>query len=314
MRKWSPRHRSIFALTAFAALCCAAFYFLMIRPLQDKIAFDMRYIDETHGKLRSSGWPLDSERLQKLLEHQKNVLERPTDAQSAYKAIGLKTKSTMLLEECTDVFNRRIKKIFVNPSDFVTEITRLDFQDEYNNITNKFGRKGIYFSEDSLNIGSDTGSRQIYPMMLQIWLLDEVLSLAIKNSLQVETHPDIKVNTDSGKLRNAAKIKMLPVRSYSLNAKDNSAYIMEFPVRISTRGTINDFSRLLRDLNSTGKFFPVSSLQIKALPDFRETDTEISLNNSTLEIEVECSAFFRSSDSAPETIRKEKINIIPAGA
>ncbi len=314
MRKWSSRHRSLFAFTAFAFICCAAFYFLMIRPLQLKIASDMRYIDETQSKLRSSGWPLDSERLQKLLEHQKNSLERPSDAQSAYRAIGIKTKSTLLLEECTDVFNQRIKKIFVNPSDFVTEITRLDFQDEYNSIRNKLESKSIFFSEESLNIGNDTGSRQIYPLMLQIWLLDEVLSLALKNSLNIESHPEIRVRTDSDQMRNAAKIKMLPVRSYSLHPKDDKPYVMEFPVRLSMRGTINQFSGFLRDLNSGGKFFPVSRIQVKAVPDFRETETDISLNNTTLEIEVECSAFFRSSDSVPETFQKEKIKIIPAGA
>lgn len=313
MKKWPKQHLNLFVILGFTLVICGVSYFIALRPLRARIKEDSEYIHETESKLKNSNWPLDAERLQKLLEMKKNILENNKTSDNAYKATGIRNKSALLLQECTNVFNKRIKKIFVNPADFAKEITRLDYQDEYNNVRDKLSQKNIYFSEESLNIGEDSDSTQIYPMVLQIWLVDEVSQLALKNSLEILDDEHSKVKNENGKLKNAAKIQILPATPYSLYEKEKKIYVMEFPLRISLRGNLVQFSGFLRDLHTGGKYFPVTKLQIRALPDWNETANETLLHNSKLDLEVECSAFFRHSESLPIKL-ENKVKIIPAGA
>jgi hypothetical protein len=313
MKKWSKQHHNLFAMLGFfLLLCIVAFFFLS--PLRSRISDDKAYISETKSKLRKSGWPLDAERLQKLLDLKKSILEKTKTSETAYKATGIRNKSTLLLQECTNAFQKRIKKIFVNPSDFSKEITRLDYQDEYNTIRDKLVQKNIYFSEDSLNMGTDSDSTKIYPMVLQIWFVDEILNLATKNSLEIVNDQHAKVKSEQGRLKKVAKVQLLPVRPYSLYEKEQKIYILEFPLRMSLRGSLMQFSGFLRDIHSGGKYFPVSKLQIRAIPEWQNSGSESLLKNSLLDIEIECSAFFRHSDSPPAKLKLKKIKVIPAGA
>lgn len=313
MKKWPNQHRNLFAILAFAMLICGVGYFLALRPLLAKIKEDQEYISETKTKLKTSGWPLDAERLQKFLELKKSILEKNKTSDNAYKATGIKNKSALLLKECTNVFNKRIKKIFVNPADFSKEITRLDYQDEYNTVRDKLAQKNIHFSEESLNIGEDSDATQIYPKVLQIWLVDEVLQLALKNSLEIVNDDHSKVKNEQGHLKNAAKVQLIPATPYSLYEKDKKIYVMEFPLRISLRGNLMQFWGFLRDLHSGGKYFPVSKLQIRAEPTWNNKEQETLLNNNKLDIEIECSAFFRHSEGIPVKI-ENKVKVIPSGA
>lgn len=314
MKKWPKQHQGLFALLLIALILCGVGYFLLVRPLEAKIRFDQEFIFETKTKLKQSDWPLDSERLQKLLEYKKSILNQAKASESAYKATGLKSKSTLLLQECTNVFNKRIKKIFVNPGDFAKEITRLDYQDEYNTVRDKLAKRNIYFSEESLKIGDDAETEKIYPLVLQIWLVDEIVQLALKNSLRVANDEHAKVKNEFGRLKQVARIQLLPVQPYVLYDNDKQIYVVEFPLRISLRGNLIEFSSFLRDLHSGGKYFPLSRIQIKARPDWRDEDSKTVLDNKELEIEIECSAFFRYSEAVPVILEKKKIKLIPNGA
>lgn len=313
MKKWPKKHINLFAVLIFSLILCVAGFFLFIKPLNEKIRKDREFIVLTKTELRKKEWPLDSERLQKLLEYKKGLLDKVKDGENAYKATGLRKKSELLLKECTNTFEKRIKKIFVNPSDFSKEITRLDYQDEYNKVRDKLARKDIYFSEESLMIEDDSEDALIYPKVLQVWLVDEVVSLASKNSLRVLSNSNVKTKNDRGKIEPVAKIQLLPVIPYVLYEKSDIVYVMEFPVRISLRGTLDKFSGLLRDMQAGGKYFPISRLQIRSLPKWQEGESKTILNNRILDIELECSAFFRFSDS-PQKLKIKKIKLIPKGA
>lgn len=313
MRKWPKQHLNLLAILIFALILCGVGFFMLVKPMKEKIRDDREFIVQTKTELKKKRWPLDSERLQKLLEYKKSILSKNKDGENAYKATGLRNKSNLLLKECTNTFEKRIKKIFVNPSDFSKEITRLDYQDEYNNVRDKLAEKNIYFSEESLMLGDDSDGALIYPKVLQIWLVDEVLHLALKNSLHVVNDYSVKVKDERGRMKNVANVKLLPVIPYALYEKDKKIYVMEFPIRVSLRGNLMNFTGFLRDVHSGGKYFPVSKLQIRSQPQWQEGESKTVLENSTLDIELECSAFFRFSENSPAKTQKRKIKVVPRG-
>ena len=315
MTKWPKQHHNLIALLGFSLLLCGAGYFFAVKPLRQDNEKDKRDMDGTKLKLKKGGWPTDAVRLQKLLEYKKGLLVKKQDSENAYKATGLKNKSNLLLQECTNVFNRKIKKIFVNPADFSREITRLDYQDEYNTVREKLAKKDIYFSEQSLGMGNDSDQKLIYPLVLQIWLVDEILNLAADNSLQIITDKNSNVKNEKGLLKKAVSVKLLPVKPYSLYPNDEKIFVIEFPLRMTLRGTLTEFTSFLRDIHSDGKYFPVSRLQLRARPGWEKMGSKTFLNNDLLDIELECSAFFRHPENAPpKQIKEKKIPILPAGA
>jgi Tfp pilus assembly protein PilO len=314
VKKWPEQHRIFFVLFSFALILCGVVYFFTIRPLYIQNLEDEKNISKTKSEIKGKGWPIDSVRLNKLLDHKKNILEKKQDGQTAYKATGLKNKSNLLLMECTDVFKRKIKKLFVNPADFSKEITRLDYQDEYNKVKDELASRNIYFSEESLGLGGDSDENLIYPLVLQIWMVEDIVKIALDNSLQVLQEENTNVKNEKGILKNVVSVKLLPIKPYSLYTTDKKIYIIEFPMRMSIRGTLTEFIGFLRDMHSDGKYFPISRLQIRAIPEYKNINSKFYLTNEVLDIEIECSAFFRKSEDTPVKKKKKKINIIPVGA
>ena len=192
------------------------------------------------------------------------------------------------------------------------------FQDNVDKLLNALdgeeNRGARFRTVISLKLGDDSEDALIYPKVLQIWLVDEVLHLALKNSLRVVYNYNVKVKDERGRMKQVAKVQLLPVTPYVLYEKEKKIYVMEFPIRVSLRGNLMNFTGFLRDIHSGGKFFPVSRLQIRSQPFWQDGETKTSLQNSDLNVELECSAFFRFSEDSPQKQQKRKIKMIPRGA
>jgi len=314
MPKLSRQHNSLLVVFLLTVILLTGAHFLFIRPLAIKVSDDDIYIDENRNKLQKSGWPLDPERLHKLLELKNNRLNSSSSSGNLKQVSGVKEKSVLMLRKYTGVFTPRIKKIFSNPADFTKEVSRLDYQEEYNELEHKLARKGVFLSEKILNLGENTASPFIYQMVLQVWLLDSLAGQIFSNRLRFVNDENILAKDERGGRRAAARIQFLPIRSYYLEAGDPEAYVLELPVRMALRGTLDNLNNFLAGLQENGCFFPVSHLQVLGIPELREGGKTITMQTGNLEIEVECSLFFRRPDDGPTVKEPVEIKVLPTGA
>jgi len=315
VREWPQQHRSLGALVLFVLLVCGAAYLIAVRPEVEDLTVTQANVKETRSRLVQSGWPLDSERLKKLHEDMLKKLDGPQGrtSEDPRGAIGIRNKADIILRDATSMFRPKIEQFFGSAKDFVNEVSRLDYQEEYAQLERRFREHDIFLAEEILGIGEDTSSLYIYQMLLQIWTLDKLVTLASQNNLRPVKDPAVAVVTETGR-RHASKLSVLPVRAYLLDREDKKPYVLEFPVRMTLRGELVHFCSFLRSLHADGNFLPISRLEMTCEnPVGKRADKDGTLRIDRVEAEVECSAFFRLDERAPVQ-RRKMANLLPPGA
>ena len=124
-------------------------------------------------------------------------------------------------------------------------------------------------------------------------------------------HSDVMVEVEVESHREilpAARLSVLPVRTYALRPEDKEPFLLEFPVRLGLRGKLENLYSFLTALQADDKhFFPVSHLEVrKTFPG--EGDTV----KDDIEIDIECSSFLRFKDVTPPSLSRGKnIQLLP---
>ena len=100
----------------------------------------------------------------------------------------------------------------------------------------------------------------------------------------------------------------MPMRVYTLNDDDKEPYLLEFPVRMTVRGTVDEVSSFLRSLNADSRFYPLTRFEmITENPALRgRPDEEGNIDVHLVEATIECSSLFRPFDDAPKQKTKGK--------
>ena len=314
MTRWPRQHLILFGLTAAGLAVLAGIHLVLVRPLAGKVHADRNYIATTRNTLSKGGWPLDPERLDSLLEMKRLELEGTGKGDTARDVTGMRNKSKLLLREATSTFKDRIQRYFENASDFVRDISRLDFQDEYNNLDQKLSGRNIFLAEDVLRLGEKTTSPHTYQLVLQVWTVDRLTELALNAGLQFQQVENAVVQDERGAGRRPARIQVQPVRAYASPTGD--LYLFEFPVRLGLTGSPDQVFQFLASLHGENTFLPVTRMEITALPGFRDDQRETAMGIAALAIDVECSSFFQPTDDVvDQPVRpKPTIRLLPSGA
>lgn len=271
-----------------ALLGAAAVYFLLVRPLAQDVDGARHSLEAKEEELRKSGWPLDAEKLKRTQEEQKKRKE-------AFQGRAEETQ-----RHATSMFNQKIKAIATSPEHLPDEVTQLDYQDEFFFLQQRLWQHDIVLAEEVFGLGEDTASPHTYQLVLQLWTVEKLVDLALAMKLTPTKHPTVKVVTEIGKTSYASNVTVLPVRPYFLNAEDKKPYLLEFPVRMELRGTIDSLLTFLRSLHDDETFCPITQLELrKVLPARTSPGTDL------IEATVECSSFF-SYGAKPPQRREEK--------
>lgn len=292
-------------------------HLLLVRPLSVKVREDRAYISTAKGELTKSGWPLDPGRLATYLQMKKIELNGGRPEGAAKDTSGMRKKSQDVIIRCTSMLNNKIQKMFGSTSNFTHDVTRLDYQEVYNELEQRLAGKDIYLSEEMLGLGENTQSQYIYQMILQAWVLDRITSLTIESGLRIQSDDKVAVQDEKGRKRPAAKLQLMPIIEYRLYGEDKTPYVYEIPLRFALYGNTDTICKLLKSLQSGGNFFPISQIQISSIPEVRNDDTQLSLEAKNIRIEIECSAFFcpldRPAGEAPNK-KQSAPKILPQGA
>ncbi len=314
MREWPKQHKNVATLILLMVFLSIAAYWFLIRPKSREVAAAKANLQQLENDLAKTDWPLDSSRLTKLLDDYRKRLEgaRAGQGDDLRSATGIKNKAEFLLQNATAMFDPKIRRFFSTPQDFMTEVSRLDYQEEFNQLTQRLNERKIAVAEEVLGLDENTSSPYTYQLLLQVWTVDVVTQLVFDHDLQFVKDASVKVATETGD-KQAAKITVLPVRGYILNKEDSDPYLLEFPVRISIRGKLENVLSFMQSLHADGRFLPISRFEaFTENPNSQRVDATGHVVVEEVEITLECSSFFRPNEKTP--VRKVKKNIVlPAG-
>jgi Tfp pilus assembly protein PilO len=318
MKKWPKQHVRLFVALLFLVLVFLTSYLILLCPLAKKVADDLSYIEKTKISLLKTAWPLDPGRLASILQSKKNELDgvaTSKETDTNYPSMGIRPSSRRILRHCVAPLNNRMKKLFDTPSDFTKDVARLDYQEEYNQLEQKLATRGIFLSEQILNLGEDSSAKEIYLLLLQVWMLDKITTLAVESGLRVQTEGSIVAQDESGRKRQAAKISFQPICDYRLYNDQGASYVLEIPLKIAVHGNTSSLCAFLAKLQSDGNFFSLGGIQIFSIPELKKTETEFSLRSGYISVELECSAYFSQRDitSSPSD-KPAPVKIMPEGA
>lgn len=312
MKNLPSEHKNVMGFAILILILTIAVYYFFVAPIVGDVQSKHNTIVDLKSKLQKTKWPLDPERLSKMLEIKNKELDGNLNATEARNATGVRQRANLVLNEATGMFMERIANMFAEPADFVDEVSRLDYQEEFNLVEEKLAKRGIYVSGEVMNISENTTSDYIYQLVLQIWGVDILTEIITKNKMKL-AYSDKTIKDDKGKSRRVSKIQVMPVKGCFLY-EGGDVYVYEFPYRMVLQGDVSNLYKLLAEFQEKKNFIPVSHMQIFVSPSLKQRASKLYLEPGTLTVELECSLFFIKPNSKGSEMKKTKIKqVAPAG-
>lgn len=301
MRPWPAQHRNLAVALAIAVLVVGLIYLFVSRPKKRGVTELRQELEEKQMRLVRRGWPLNSERLRELLQEMNGKLEGrgKREPQFARDAKGIKNRAELVLRECTATFDAKIREQFGTTGDFVRGVSRLDYQEEFNRLTQEFGNRGIVLDERILKLGEETSSPYTYQLVLHIWTVEMLVKLALEHQLTFVTDASATGGDLKGRATSPARITVMPMQAYLIEPSDEKPYLLEFPVRMGVEGTLANVGAFLGALQTDERFLPCSHFELTTR---RPTEAAMAKDGHVrvgqVVVELECSSFFSTTGSA----------------
>lgn len=314
MKQWPEKHKGLAAIILLYAVACAGFYFFQVRPKIDTVQGVISSLDELRNKLKGSGWPLNASRLTTLHEeYQKKLSGTKRKRSDGTVDGGIEARSERVLTLATSMFTYRIESIFGSTRDFMNEVSRLDYQEEFSQLEQRLAVDGVVLAEKVFGLSEDTADIDTYQLLLKVWTVDALVRLIQKTNLSI-VKERIPVPTGTGRDVMASSIRVMPTVSYVLQEDDNEPYIMETPVKVTVRGTIDDFMLFLRSLNQDGNFLVLNRVEMfTENPNVAgKPGSNVTIQITDIQAVIECASFFRPSQEAPK-MHINRAKVLPAG-
>jgi len=280
MNSLMPQHRILAIVAAVALVGYLLGQFFVCRPTAEHVAELEEIVTGKRKHLLQQGWPLDHGLLQQ------------TQAEKRRAAETLKQRKTDVFDRVVAAFNERIVSLHETRHHFRTQVSRLYFQEEFTRIESKFNARGIVFDERILHLHEDAAWPYTYQMVLQLWTLEASLDRALQHNLQpiMTPIPNSQVHRpdqpDAERPRASAVSVLAPV-AYILDAQPGSPYLLEFRVRFTLQGNLNDLLAFLHETQTGQPFIAVDRIEIRAFPP-----TTADASPNTVCTDLQCSTIF----------------------
>jgi Tfp pilus assembly protein PilO len=313
MRPWPQAHKNLAAVLLLTLVALLPVYLLVLRPKAQNVLALEGQLTEIKDKLKGSTWPLNAENLATLLAENTKKLKGTKGERGDKGYDGIEEKAGQVLALATGTFKKRIAANYGNTTTFMEESGWLDYQSDFSDLETWLRGNAVTISEKTFGISQDTADAETYQLLLHIWTVRELVELTVVHNLALAKDPSNAVPTPEGKTELPSKLRVLPVVAYAVNPEDKSPYLLEFPVRLTLRGTLPDFLAFVADLQTAERFLPISRVEIATehprIRGERPEDGVLSVKN--IEATIVCSSFFRPGDRAPEIQRRQKTQVPP---
>lgn len=311
----SPQHRTLAMVMTAVLILWAGCYVLVVRPRSTEASSERAGMEQLRMRLSKTGWPLRAEELRAALED----LEKRLGGRDGNG--GIKGTSAVLIRRSTEMFDPKIRELFGTRTNFIRSVSRLDYQEEFNRLQQKLSSEGVALSPEILKLGEDTSSPYTYQLVLQVWTVGFLTDMLRRHDLTYVTDSTRTTNI-AGKTVPAALIEARPMRAYLADGQAKKPYLLEFPVKVTVIGSVDNLLRLLRDCISDDIFLPIRGLQVftdnPSAEAYRQ-DGRIGVDR--VRAEIECSAFFSLDEPAGkdggrggEPSRRATDGALPQGA
>ena len=318
MRPWPQPHRNLAAAILLCLIAAAGAFFFLIRPEAEAVADLRADTDELLKKIRESKLPPNAEKLNSLLNTYQRTINGVKSTKGTKRGIqGLRTKADSVFTDATSMFKTKIENDYISIADFVNQAQQLDYQAEYNQLESWLRGQGIILAEKVFGMSENTTDLEnTYQLLLKLWTVDALVKMALKHDLVFAKDSQVLVRTAQGPTVRPSRISVLPVQAYILNDDDKEPYLLEFPVRMTLRGTLASFCGFLESLHADGNFFPISQLELKTQnpkASGGKPNRDGLIRIRYIEATVVCSTFFRPMEKAPK-LKINKKEKAPRGA
>jgi hypothetical protein len=282
-----PRHRVLALAMLIVGVVSALAWLLVVRPQQRQAREGVEGLAEKRTSLRQRGWPLDQERLERLLAERTGVLDGDGQGQP-----GLKLRAEQVRQYATAAFRERVQSGYQSPEAFVRNASNIDFREAFNRLQRRLAGEGVWLAPEVLNLSEDSSVPYAYQLLLQVWTLERLSDLVLQNHLQVLADRTIKVRGASGD-PGAARISMEPIVAYYLEEGSPAPYLLGIPVRLRLAGQVSDVRAFLLALTADGNFLPAMDVELYAEdPGVQRTRTPETGGMGRVELDITCSGFF----------------------
>lgn len=301
MRPWPAQHRNLAIVLAIAVLVVGLVYMFFSRPKKRDVAGLRRELEDKQMRLVRRGWPLNSERLRELLQEMNRKLDGKGKRvpKHARDAKGIRNRADLVVRECTATFDAKIREQFGTTEDFMKGVSRLDYQEEFNRLTQEFANEGIVLDERILKLGEETSSPYTYQLVLHIWTVEMLVKLALEHHLTFVTDASAIASGLKERDRSPARITVMPMQAYLVGLSDKRPYLLEFPVRMGLEGTLANVGTFLGALQIEERFLPCSHFELTTRQPMKAKVTEGGrVRVDQVVVELECCSFFSIPGSA----------------
>ncbi len=287
MNKWLANYKLLFVLTAGFLVAAGLANFYVLRPRRLQALEVESAMEQKINRISSRNWPVHPSRLGRLRrDHQdrqrrlRNSLEQVQQRAVATFAEPIQSKFGVEAVE--------------EPSQFINFVTRLDYQEQYSILIDKWGQRNVILHPRVLNLNEDSVSPHIYRLLLQLWTVDTVLETVAGSGLQPVLRPlpqpprtDI-VEAEPGTSPGfGSQVALQPPRRYRVDETSREDYLLEFPVSITVQGTTEQLVSLLNLLDESEFWLSINAIEIRKLPMRR-----FNRRDNRLEAILEFSAFY----------------------
>lgn len=295
MNKFLPAHKITLVVLLVLLAVQAGLYFGLHRPRRLAVQTAEKELQRLQRRLSGKAWPQDGKKLQQILAEMKEAL------QGGGGKPGLQQQSEKLLGQAGRMYDAKILEQYGSRNYFVTSVTRLDYQEEYNRLLLSLREQGINLSAQKLNLAEDSVSAYNYQLMLQLWTVDRICSLVTAAGLQVLTAETLQAERSSARGRRsagvrsdpAACISVLPMQAYFQDEKSSAPYLLEFPVSLSLRGELAQLQAFVASMQSGDTFLVLKGFEIRALPPQELlADEDGRIRNGPMHFDLTCAGFF----------------------
>lgn len=276
-------HKNFLLVLFFAIVIEFLFFIFLLSPLTKTHKSSKGRVERAAQKLYSSRWPSDLEQLKLLQEDYKKVLYgfEGQDGASSIATKNLKLLSTL--------YDNKISKYYGSRKDFYINVSRLDYQEEFNKLNRKLLEDQIISAANSLNLSEQSFSYFNYQLMLQLWTIEAVYQKFSQAELSLQN----PLNEGSDEEIHQEKLHIGEIKAFYRNKKDEKPYLLEIPVNLTLYGNLKQIQNFCQKLQDKDTFLGLRNFSLTALPPTDlAVDDENLLQNGILRLEISCSGFY----------------------
>lgn len=282
-------HKVLAALTVLVIAGQIIAYFYILAPGDKDVKKAEGSLNMSKSELRRNAWPSDIKVLRGIKQKYQDRLEGTEDG----KSMAQLTEKTMSLAGST--FSSVISRDYSSITEFMRNASRLDYQAEHSRAFSDMAKRGFILAPESVGLDENDPSPYIYQLMLHLWTVEKLVSMAADSGLVLQAVPQPSRSSrrqiSSQPKEPEANLSVLPMKTYT-TGNGRKPYLLEFPVRIKLKGSLPQTLKFLSDLQQNNAFIPASSFEMFAVPP----ETIVPSNDGTivpgmLHLNLICSSF-----------------------